>query len=258
MWWQGEDNCPTVVKLCWASLRKHCGNHKVIIITKDNYKDYVTLPEYIISKVKAGYISFTHLSDIIRADLLVKYGGLWIDSTMFVADDIPEEAFFHGMKQVKTHTFPGRKRAFSLEYYTIRYFEKPVYDWYTISFYRWAGFCFAAKNTDSLLFSFMREMFYEYWKNHDKLMHYLLIDYFLAIAFDEFPEFRQAWENIPVNNSHCLKLAAYESWDAEKYAELRQTTRLFKMTYKVKYPVKTDSGNETVYGHLLAEYGMTE
>ena len=239
MWWQGESNCPAVVKLCWASLRKHCGNHKVIIITKDNYKDYVTIPEYIISKVKAGYISFTHLSDIIRADLLVKYGGLWIDSTMFVADDIPDEAF-------------------SLEYYTIRYGEKPVYDWYTISFYRWAGFCFAAKNTDSLLFSFMREMFYEYWNNHDKLMHYLLIDYFLAIAFDEFPEFRQAWENIPVNNSHCLKLAAYESWDAEKYAELRQTTRLFKMTYKVKYPVKTDSGSETVYGHLLSEYGITE
>ena len=239
MWWQGEENCPKVIQLCRASLRRHCGNHKVIIITKDNYKDYVTLPEYIISKVNAGYISLTHLSDIIRAELLVKYGGLWIDSTVFVADDIPDEAF-------------------SLEYYTIRYFEKPVYDWYTISFYRWASFCFAAKNPGSLLFSFMRDMFYEYLKDHKKLMHYLLIDYFIAVAFDEFPEFRKAWENIPVNNSHCLELPLHKEWDAEKYAELRLTTRLFKTTYKVKYPVKTDSGSDTFYGHLLAEYGMTE
>ena len=86
MWWQGEENLPKVVQLCRASLKRHCGNHKIIIITKDNYKDYVTLPEHIISKVQAGYISLTHLSDIIRAELLVKYGGLWIDSTIFVAD----------------------------------------------------------------------------------------------------------------------------------------------------------------------------
>ncbi len=66
MWWQGEKYCPKTIKLCLASIRKHCGSHKFILITKDNYREYINIPEDIIAKVNAGYISFTHLSDIIR------------------------------------------------------------------------------------------------------------------------------------------------------------------------------------------------
>ena len=106
MWWQGEENCPEVVKLCWASMRKHCGSHKLIIITKDNYQDYVTIPEYILAKVEAGSLLLAHLADIIRVNLLAKYGGLWLDSTIFVAKEIPEEVFsmeFFTIKRVKDH-----------------------------------------------------------------------------------------------------------------------------------------------------------
>ncbi len=32
-WWQGIDQAPSIVKKCVDSIRKHAGNHKVIIIT---------------------------------------------------------------------------------------------------------------------------------------------------------------------------------------------------------------------------------
>ena len=39
-------------------------------------------------KVDNGVITLTHLSDIIRMALLAKYGGFWIDSTVFVTKPI--------------------------------------------------------------------------------------------------------------------------------------------------------------------------
>lgn len=35
-------------------------------------------------------ISNTHMSDIIRNDILIKNGGLWIDSTVLLTDNIPD------------------------------------------------------------------------------------------------------------------------------------------------------------------------
>ena len=241
MWWQGEDSCPEVVRLCWASIRKHCGTHKLNIITKDNYQDYITLPEHIIAKVKSGAITLTHLSDIIRVNLLAKYGGLWLDSTIFVADDIPEEVF-------------------SMEYYTIK--NGFVRDWSAsnISNSRWTVFCFAAGRSNSLLFCFMSDLLSEYCKAHNRFIAYFLTDYVLAIAIEEFPEFYQAWTKIPVNNTEWNKLCQIfknnEEWSAEEYSKLTATTNFFKLTYKAEFDVKSSSGRETFYGHLLSEYNL--
>ncbi|MBQ2600045.1 hypothetical protein II582_01420 [bacterium] len=43
------------------------------MLTQDNYKDYVKLPEFILKKVKEKKITITHLSDIIRMALLKEY-----------------------------------------------------------------------------------------------------------------------------------------------------------------------------------------
>lgn len=46
-WWQGIDNAPEHVRKCVESIQKNIENHKVTIITKDNYKDYVKFPNWI-------------------------------------------------------------------------------------------------------------------------------------------------------------------------------------------------------------------
>ena len=240
MWWQGEDNCPDVVKLCWASMRKHCGSHKLIIITKDNYQDYVTLPEHITAKFEAGFITLTHLSDIIRVNLLAKYGGTWMDSTLFVADDIPEEVF-------------------SSEYYTIKRVKDKDYSNHCVSLSRWTTYMFSVCERSSLLFSFLTDFFREYLNMHDNFIDYTLFDYAIALAFDEFPTFHQAWKKIPVNNVDSwalLRRLINKEWDVEEYLKLTQSTKFFKLTYKEKFDKITPSGVETFYGHLLSEYNL--
>ena len=34
MWWQGEENMPPIVKRCVASIRNHCGQHPVNVLSR--------------------------------------------------------------------------------------------------------------------------------------------------------------------------------------------------------------------------------
>ena len=82
-WWQGIDNAPEIVKACVNTIKRNAGEYEVIVITDDNYKNYVQFPDWLEEKRKKGIISRTIYSDLLRLNLLARYGGIWIDSTFF-------------------------------------------------------------------------------------------------------------------------------------------------------------------------------
>lgn len=75
-WYQGEEFAPYPVDLCLQSIRRHSGNHPVMVLDKDNYKQYVTLPHYIEEKLSEKKISLAAFSDILRISLLRNRGGV--------------------------------------------------------------------------------------------------------------------------------------------------------------------------------------
>lgn len=75
MWYQGIENAPDIVKCCIESVKENCSGHEVIVLSEQNLSEFVKLPDFIIEKFKKGYISRTHLSDMIRLNLLYLYGG---------------------------------------------------------------------------------------------------------------------------------------------------------------------------------------
>ncbi len=237
MWWQGEENAPETVKLCLASIKKHCGSHKFVIITKNNLQKYLDLPEHILSKVNAGDISLAHLSDIVRTNLLLKYGGLWIDSTMFVAKVLPDEAF-------------------TMEYYSCNCIPAKL-NFLGVPECKWSIWFFAARR-NSLLFSFVAEMLSEYLKTHKRFIEYFLMDLIIAIAFQNFPEINNEWNKIPCNNPEWGCFPCSEEWNADTYSDLISSTTVFKMSYKGQYDTQTLEGRQTFYGHMLSEYGIAE
>lgn len=83
-WWQGEECMPDIVKACYNAMKLHGDRHPVILITKDNYKTYIDIPDYILDKQEKGIIDLTHFSDILRAMILSKHGGIWMDSTLLL------------------------------------------------------------------------------------------------------------------------------------------------------------------------------
>lgn len=88
LWFQKIENAPEIVRMCYQSILDNLGNdHEIILLNEDNYTEYIQLPEHIIDRYNKGQITKQILSDIIRLELLTKYGGTWMDATVFCGNN---------------------------------------------------------------------------------------------------------------------------------------------------------------------------
>lgn len=88
------EHAPKMVQYCFQSLKSNLRDKRIILITEDNYKEYVQFPTYILEKYEKGCFSKTHLSDLLRLELLIKYGGTWIDATVWCSSPIYPDYLF--------------------------------------------------------------------------------------------------------------------------------------------------------------------
>ena len=228
-WWQGEQNMPPIVEACYRSLKRHAGTHPVNLITFENLNDYITFPSYIIEKQKEGKITLTHLSDILRFSLLAKYGGLWIDSTVFVTGDLD---------------LTGKK------FFTVKC-NRPD-DGYYVSKYRWTGFCIGGDKTN-VLFHAVRDMLFTYWDCKDRLIEYLIVDYLIEIMYQGNHIVKDMIDGNPFNNEKLDEMYHYmnDTCDDEMFRKLCEDTDLHKLSWKAKYSRKDGKGVETLYAYIL-------
>lgn len=77
-WLQGLDAAPPIVKACYRSLNRNLVQEKqgyeIKVIDNKNWREYVELPEYIVKKWEKGKIQAAMFSDLLRLELLIKYG----------------------------------------------------------------------------------------------------------------------------------------------------------------------------------------
>ncbi len=231
LWWQGTDELPEVVEMCYASINRQRGQHPFKVLTRDNYQEYVTLPDYIMDKVKSGVITITHLSDIIRFALLSQYGGLWLDSTIFVADRIPESIF-------------------TAEYFTVKRSVKSKTG--DVAQNRWTGFLNAAQK-GNVLCCFINDFFMEYWRRQKYQINYFLLDYAIEMAFNEIPKCRELIDAVPVMDDDLYRLENMMNvkWEPAVFEEIKANALFSKLSWRKGGKKRTSSGEETIYGHLV-------
>lgn len=208
-WLQGEKNMPFLCKKCLESIRKHSGKHPVNIITLDNYTQFVTIPDYILKKVSKE-ISFTHFSDILRANLLADHGGLWLDATIYLTQDLPGYNLpFFSLKQ----DFPNDKST--------------VNDWL------WTGF-FMGGIKGNLMHSYLRDFFHEYWKKENRLLEYLLIDYVMLTGYRNVPAIKRMVDAVPYScpNLYAINKMLYKPYNADYLKQVTTNTYAFKLNWK--------------------------
>jgi len=209
LWFQGENDMPDVVRLCYKSVLRNHGKGKVILLTEKNIDQYVILPVFILEKYKRGGISKTHLSDILRMALLSKYGGLWMDSTILLTAPIPDEVFDSAIYCIHHH----RRDQFVFKG-------------------RWSIFFMSVKNRSipAYIYSYL----IRYFKANDGLIDYFLTDYLIDIAYKSIPEIRDAIDSIPINNPQSTKLKTLigTQFNEKQFADLTSDTWAFKMSYK--------------------------
>lgn len=208
-WFQGIDSMPSLVQKCFESVHKYNSDKQIILITRDNIFDFVEFPDYIIEKWNNGEITDTHFSDLLRLELLVKYGGLWLDATVFCSDEIPEFIwnsnlfFYQNLK-------PGKDGH-----------SKFISSWLIHS----------TSNNKILIET--RELCYEYWKHNNYLIDYFLLHDFLSIVLEQNAK---EWHSvIPFDNStpHILLLNFFEKYSFEAWNVIKSQTPIHKLTYKL-------------------------
>ena len=63
-WMQGIENAPEIVKTCIQSIKDNITNRKVVLITSENYRKYVTFPDFIQLKINNKIIKGVHKYNI--------------------------------------------------------------------------------------------------------------------------------------------------------------------------------------------------
>lgn len=227
-WWQGIENAPEVVKMCINNMKKHIKNREICILTKDNYQNYVDIPDYIIEKVKKQKITITAFSDILRMQLLYQNGGVWIDSTVLLTDNFDE----------------------SITQYPFYSIKHGLYSDYHICKGMWSGF-FLASGKNNTIVEFFRDMYFDYFKNNDYIITYFLIDCIMAVGYEEIDYIRKIIDEIPQNNENVFYgreniLLEYNSNNLKEFKQ----NKIYKLSYKEIY----DEGkNKTIYKYLVKE-----
>ncbi|WP_288982434.1 capsular polysaccharide synthesis protein [uncultured Treponema sp.] len=227
-WWQGYDTAPFLVKKCIDSIIKNAGNHPVVLITKENWKNYADIPDHIIAKMKKGIITLTHFSDILRMVLISKHGGLWLDATIFVSREIPEYCF-------------------ELPYFSIHYETSTS----KIAKGKWTGFCQAGRK-NLIIHSFCLDIFFSYWEKNNKLIDYFFIDYVMLAGYNNISDFKKLVDAVPPNNQGIKELDKHfnDEYSKELLDNILSESTFFKLNWKRDYK-KVTNGKKTLYGYFL-------
>jgi len=248
-WWDGEEAMPDIVKVCYKTINQHAGKHPVKLITKNNYKEYVSFPDYIIEKVNSKIMTVTHFSNMLRANLLYEYGGIWMDATILTLKDISldDMPFFTLKAPARKNNGISMARFAGISDISTPYRHK--FGAPKIS--RWSGFLLAGTK-GAVIFEYMREILYAYWKDHNDQIDYVLYDYTIALGYDNIPEMKRMIDNVPCNaiEKFVLEKNLNSEYSENNFSEYQLTT-FHKLTWKTNFNEYTKDQKLTIYGHLI-------
>ena len=166
------------------------------------------------------------MTDLLRLELLIRYGGMWMDATVFCSG-----------KEIPDYYFDS-----DLFFYQCL---KPGRDGHAIYISSWL---ISAKTNNKILMA-VRHLCYEYWKENNNMMDYFLLHSFFSIVLDYYPE---EWRQIvPRDNAtpHILLLRLFEQYDERVWESVKAQNCFHKLTYK--FTQKEEALEGTYYRKLF-------
>lgn len=212
MWFQPIENAPMLVQKNYEYLKRQFGK-QLILVNNQNFTELTQMPDFILEKFQQGKISKTHLSDIIRVQLLSLYGGTWIDSTVIITKEkfnsLPDTVIF---------------QQFSPSGQGVRV---TVSSW------------FLKFSKGNLFIRRVRDLLFDYWETENKLVDYFLLHQFIQIASKEFGNYLS--KIYPFENSiphYTMLKMRNENMSKEKIKALVMYSGVSKFTNKHRNEVE--------------------
>ena len=228
-WLQGIDNAPPLIQSCVRSIRTAAknSNYEVILLSEETISNYIELPEYIIKKRGKGSIGPAHYTDIIRTELLCKYGGGWIDCTVLcTAEIIPN--------------YIVNSKLFFFQDINWGNIDQPssiLSNW----------LIFSESNNPILLLT--RDLLFEYWKEYDFPVHYFFYHMFFTMSAERYKE---EWSRVPLYSNEPSRILSRESnasFNTARWEQILRMTDIHKLNWKKEY-----DDNETMMKYIIDNF----
>lgn len=235
LWWQGEEQMPDIIKICYKNIQQYKNEHPINLLTKDNFSQYTKSSlwtQNINKALNEKKITVTHFSDILRSYLLFTYGGIWMDATLLITrpiDSIIGNCTFY------TGRGTGPLRLGSLVQQ------------------KWTSF-FSATIKENPFYKYLYEILTAHLEKEGKFIDYFMLDYFFILAYDLFPFTKKMIDNVvPISDHKELFEMLHNlnsQYEKTKYIHLIQQIPFHKVTYKISLKEKTEQEQLTYYGFL--------
>lgn len=230
------DNAPATVKKCYESVVKNLGNeYKITVITKDNYKNYVSIPQDIEDKIlngkfylTKGQIPIQFLSDLIRLGLLINYGGIWMDATIYCTSDKLPDYMVNSDLFLYQILFPYRWCA-----------ATTTENW------------FISAKSNQLILRLIQKCLFDYIRFNSVAPDYLFYYCFMELVKENCPK---EWGRIvPVSNTNvlCLQDYLFKPFDKKIYDVILNNSVIHKLTWKFAEGAEDIEG--TFYKYIMEE-----
>ena len=226
-WFQGIENAPELVKACYNSVLKNYKDKEIIVLTEENYKKYIDIPEYILKKWKKGYITFAHFSDILRIELLSKYGGLWLDSTIFTTKR--SELVFNE----------------NIELFIFKQVDLDRKNSLAVVASNWL--IYANKNNN--IINLTKKLLYYYWKDYNYAINYNIFHIFFKLATEVY---KDEWKNVPTFNNispHILQFELNDDFQEMRFNEIKNMSDFHKLNWRIK-----SENKNSFYNYIVNNY----
>lgn len=185
-WLQGMEDAPALVRACIASQKEMLADYDHRVLTLDNYRQWVDVPEIVERKYAKGLIPAALFSDILRVAALKKYGGVWMDASVLCT------GFDNDV--LKAQWLAVENSRFTVCRYYARGARVPsgLSNW------------FIAAASGNVVLTAVYDMLVAYWKDYNCTVDYYMMHLFISLALRALPELDRAMPKI--NSRFCFLL----------------------------------------------------
>jgi len=207
-WGQGFHNSPAVVQRCKYEMQRFECDSDIAFLDDTNWCYYVDIPHDIMKSFSQNKVAF---SDLLRVELLSKFGGIWADATCYVSRNLTSQ--FNRMV--------GEGGLFV--------FNKGTGNRGDIS--NW----FLAARAGSYPMCLMREMLISYWKQYERPVHYFFFHQFFRRTYARDADFRKVVDLAPDLgwDPRAMKAILLENYGSVSLEAEIEKSPVHKLSYKL-------------------------
>jgi tetratricopeptide (TPR) repeat protein len=219
-WDKGIATGPAIVRRCHRELLRYHSADEVVVLDEGLVPHYVEIPEVARRRTAQNPTKF---ADVLRLELLSRYGGVWLDATCFprqrVLDLLPE-------------LLPSG-------FFAFRYRAARISSW------------LLASEPNHPLIAMIREAQYVYWEHFARPIDYFPLHHLFESLYYLADDFRESYEATPWRSSHPPSRFArvmLDPYDQHRYNKLLDACFVHKLTYK--FPPER-AKPDTLLAHLM-------